>query len=62
MKILVINSGSSSIKYQLFEMPQQEVICSGLIERIGLKLGNVHYKSVKNDIEEELKLKIIKQV
>lgn len=57
MKILVINSGSSSIKYQLFEMPQQEVICSGLIERIGLKLGNVHYKSVKNDIEEELEIK-----
>ncbi|WBX76185.1 acetate kinase [Tenacibaculum ovolyticum] len=57
MKILVINSGSSSIKYQLFEMPQQEVICSGLIERIGLKLGNVHYKSVKNDIEEVLEIK-----
>lgn len=57
MKILVINSGSSSIKYQLFEMPQQEVICSGLIERIGLEVGNVHYKSVKNDIEEAIEIK-----
>jgi acetate kinase len=36
MKILVINSGSSSLKYQLFEMPTQEPAHTGLIERIGL--------------------------
>lgn len=35
MKILVLNSGSSSIKYQLFEMPQEKVLAQGLIERIG---------------------------
>ena len=57
MKILVINSGSSSIKYQLFEMPEEEVICSGLIERIGLKTGNIHYNSINNNIEEELEIK-----
>ncbi|CAM1369032.1 Acetate kinase [Tenacibaculum soleae] len=57
MKVLVINSGSSSIKYQLFEMPQQKVVCAGLIERIGLEKGNVHYKSVDNDIEEVLEIK-----
>ena len=57
MKVLVINSGSSSIKYQLFEMPQQKVICAGLIERIGLETGNVHYKSSNNDIEEILEIK-----
>ena len=34
-KILVLNSGSSSIKFQLFKMPEQTIICSGLIERIG---------------------------
>lgn len=45
MKILVINSGSSSIKYQLFKMPQEEVICSGLVERIGLENAEIHYKS-----------------
>lgn len=56
MKILVLNSGSSSIKYQLFSMPSQEVICSGLIERIGLKLGNIHYKSSKEKISEETKI------
>lgn len=35
MKILVINSGSSSIKYQLFDMTAALVLASGLIERIG---------------------------
>lgn len=52
MKILVINSGSSSIKYQLFSMPLQEVICSGLVERIGLNDSKIHYKSDQNKIEE----------
>jgi acetate kinase len=54
MKILVINSGSSSIKYQLFNMPQEEVICSGLVERIGLNDAEVHYKSENNKIDEVL--------
>ena len=35
MIILVLNCGSSSIKYQLFAMPDDRVICSGLVERIG---------------------------
>lgn len=35
MKILVINSGSSSIKYKLFEMENQALLASGLLERIG---------------------------
>lgn len=57
MKILVINSGSSSIKYQLFEMPQQEVICSGLIERIGLEVGAVHYESADDKISNTIEIK-----
>ncbi len=36
MKILVINSGSSSIKYQLFEMPDSEVLVKGIVDKIGL--------------------------
>lgn len=52
MQILVLNSGSSSIKYQLFRMPQQDVICSGLVERIGLESSEIHYKSVNNKIDE----------
>jgi len=35
MKILVLNAGSSSLKYQVIEMPSQQVKCVGLIERIG---------------------------
>jgi acetate kinase len=35
MKILVINAGSSSIKYQLFEMPGSTVVAKGMVERIG---------------------------
>ena len=52
MKILVINSGSSSIKYQVFEMPQQNVICSGMVERIGLENAKVIYKSGGNTYEQ----------
>lgn len=36
-KVIAINAGSSSLKFQLFEMPSEEVITKGLIERIGLK-------------------------
>ena len=35
MKILVLNCGSSSVKYQLIEMSDEQVICKGVVERIG---------------------------
>ncbi|MBT8394573.1 MAG: acetate kinase [Bacteroidia bacterium] len=50
MNILVINFGSSSIKYQLIKMPNQDVICSGMVERIGFENAKVHYKSKLNEI------------
>lgn len=37
MNVLVLNAGSSSLKYQLIEMPSQEVKCVGLVERIGME-------------------------
>jgi acetate kinase len=37
MNILVLNAGSSSLKYQVIKMPSQQVKCVGLIERIGLE-------------------------
>ena len=46
MKILVINCGSSSIKYQLFDMEKNQVLCSGLVERIGLKEGVMTHKKL----------------
>jgi acetate kinase len=36
MKIIVLNCGSSSIKYQLFDMKTQEVLAKGVVEKIGL--------------------------
>ena len=52
MKILVINSGSSSIKFQLIEMPGKDVICSGMVERIGLNDSKIYFRSDKNELEE----------
>ncbi len=36
MKILVINSGSSSLKYKVFDMTDESVLASGLVEKIGI--------------------------
>lgn len=46
MKILVVNCGSSSLKYQLIDMENESVLCKGLVERIGIE-GSVlkHEKS-----------------
>ncbi|TRX03683.1 acetate/propionate family kinase [Flavobacterium gawalongense] len=54
MKIVIINSGSSSIKYQLIDMPANEVICSGMIDRIGLETSNLTYVTNNNKLEETL--------
>ncbi|MFA8449236.1 MAG: acetate/propionate family kinase [Bacteroidales bacterium] len=47
MKTIVLNCGSSSIKYQLFEMPEKEVLAKGLVEKIGLKGAAIKHK--RND-------------
>lgn len=54
MKILVINSGSSSIKYKIFQMPQELLISKGLIEHIGEAGSQVkdHYTGLKMILEE----------
>jgi len=44
MNIFVINSGSSSIKYQLFRLPAEQPMCSGLVERIGLEQPRIKHK------------------
>ena len=36
MKILSVNAGSSSLKFQMYEMPEETVLISGVFERIGL--------------------------
>lgn len=37
LKILSVNAGSSSLKFQLYEMPEEKVLISGLMEKIGSK-------------------------
>jgi len=43
MKILVINTGSSSIKYQLFDMDRESVVARGMVERIGESGGSLSH-------------------
>lgn len=45
MNILVINAGSSSIKYQLINMETEQPLSSGLVERIGLEVGAIKHKT-----------------
>ncbi len=52
MNIFVINSGSSSIKYQLIRMPDRTVICSGIVESIGLANSKIIHKTFVNGKEE----------
>ena len=57
MKILVINCGSSSLKYQLFDMTDESVLCKGLVERIGIEGSKLTHKvgSEKLVVEEAMK-------
>ncbi len=52
-KIFVVNAGSSSLKFQLLEMPAQTVITKGLVERIGLN-DSVFNITVKGEKREEI--------
>ncbi len=54
MRILVINSGSSSIKYKLFAMPGEEVTSKGVIEHIGEEGSKIqsHYNGLKIILKE----------
>ena len=38
MKILSVNAGSSSLKFTLFDMPEEKELISGVFERIGIEL------------------------
>ena len=58
MKILVLNCGSSSLKYQLIDMTNEQMICKGLVERIGIAGSKLTHKVPGKDdyvIEEDMK-------
>ena len=54
-KIMAVNSGSSSLKFQLFDMPSEKVLTSGNLERIGLPMGifgiNVNGEKITKEVE-----------
>jgi acetate kinase len=56
MQVLVLNSGSSSLKFQLFSMPEETILCSGLIERIGFDDAVFKFKTQKDSISLESKI------
>jgi len=53
-KIMAVNSGSSSLKFQLFQMPEEKVLTSGNVERIGLPMGifgiNVNGEKITKEV------------
>jgi len=65
MKVLVINAGSSSVKYFLYQMPESEVLARGLVEKIGEETsalshfyyGKSHSKTTKvEDVKKAMEL------
>jgi len=58
MKVLVINCGSSSLKYQIIDMDTQAVLCKGLVERIGIEGSQLTHKVPGHEdvvVKEEMK-------
>lgn len=58
MNVLVINSGSSSIKYQLFSMPEAKVLAKGLLEKIGEETSALKHTAVEKNKEKKLEQKV----
>ena len=58
MNIFVVNSGSSSIKYQFFKMPDEKPICTGLVERIGLEDSMITHKLFLKDEEKMIQRRL----
>ena len=58
MKVLVINCGSSSLKYQVLDMTDESVLAKGLVERIGMD-GSVinHTKEGQDKVVNEVPMK-----
>ena len=55
MKILVLNCGSSSLKYQLFDMTDEAVLAKGLVERIGMDDAILTHRPTGKDIFRDVR-------
>jgi len=54
MKILVINCGSSSIKYSLFDMKKEIILAEGVVEKIGEEYSTFSQKSIEGKVKKRL--------
>lgn len=54
MNILVLNCGSSSLKYKLFDMPEATVAAAGLVERIGSEKARIRHQRARDGEMEEV--------
>ncbi len=57
MKVLSVNAGSSTLKFRLYEMPEEKVLAKGAFERIGLENGIYNIKMNDEKIEKSLNMK-----
>lgn len=64
MKILVVNCGSSSIKYKLYEFPKKKLLDKGLIEKIGEKSSSIatHSQGIREIFSRLIKYKIVRDM
>ena len=58
MKVLVINAGSSSLKYQLIDMDTETLLAKGLCERIGLDGANLQHTNIAQDKKVKIESKM----
>ncbi len=58
MKVLVINCGSSSLKYQILDMTNESLLCKGLVERIGMDVSVITHEKIGMDkVKKEVPMK-----
>ena len=57
MKLLSVNAGSSTLKFRMYEMPEEKVICKGACDRIGIEGSNFSIKYDDKKIEKDIELK-----
>lgn len=57
VKIMAVNAGSSSLKFQLINMPEETVVTSGIVERIGQENGNFELKFNGEKFQKECSIK-----
>lgn len=59
MKVFIVNAGSSSLKFRLYEMPSEQLICHGLAERIGNDGSYIHCTAVVDSKEHKIEHPVV---